>query len=146
MTHEEKALELMAERKNCAQAVLGAFAPELGLTEEQAMGVSFAFFSGMRKAEVCGACSGALMVLGMLYGQKKADDMEARAKGIAVEERFLDLFASENGSYLCREILHYDISKPDEAEKARNEGLFGTVCPNVVAKAVRIVEKIMAEN
>ena len=32
----------------------------------------------MRKGEVCGACSGALLVLGLKYGQCKKDDLDSR--------------------------------------------------------------------
>ena len=41
----------------------------------------------MRKAEVCGACSGALMVLGSLYGQYDLADEDLRyqhAESVAV--------------------------------------------------------------
>ena len=37
MSHEEKAIKIFWEKFNCSQAVLGAFAEELGMSEEQAM-------------------------------------------------------------------------------------------------------------
>ena len=146
MTHEEKALQIMGDYSNCAQAVLGAYAEELGLTAEQARKVSFCFFSGMRKAEVCGACSGALMALGLKYGQTEKGDTETRLKGVALTEQFLERFKAENGSYICRDILGCDISDPEAAEHARSTGLFKTVCPKMVASAARIVEEMLEEN
>lgn len=146
MTHKEKALQIMAKTANCAQAVLGAFADELGLTEEQAMGVSFCFFSGMRKADVCGAATGALMVIGMKYGQKKAGDLVTRSNGARIQDDFLRRFAEANGSCLCRELLGVDISIPEKAEYARNQGLFTELCPQKVASAVDILEQILSEN
>jgi C_GCAxxG_C_C family probable redox protein len=53
---------------NCAQAVLEAFAPECGLTQEQAAKLGAHFGSGMKIAATCGAITGALMVIGMLGG------------------------------------------------------------------------------
>ena len=53
---------------NCAQAVLEAFAPECGLTQEQAFKLGAHFGSGMKIAATCGAITGALMVIGMLGG------------------------------------------------------------------------------
>lgn len=144
MTHEEKALKIMSERANCAQAVLGAFSDELGLSQEQAMRVSFCFYSGMRKAEVCGACSGALMVLGLRYGE--ANNAETKGRINKVTNDFLDRFKTANGSYICKEILGYDISIPKEAECARDCGLFTDVCPKMVASAVKILEEILEEN
>lgn len=146
MTHREKALQIMAANANCAQSVLGAFADELGLTEEQAMGISFCFFSGMRKADVCGAVSGALMVIGMKYGQKKAGDITTRSNGARIQDDFLKRFAEANGSCLCRDLLGVDISIPEKAEYARNQGMFKEVCPCLVASAVDILEQILSEN
>ena len=61
MTHIEKATELFDKKFHCSQAVLAAFADELGITEQQALKIGACFGSGMRKGEVCGACTGALM-------------------------------------------------------------------------------------
>ena len=63
MTHEEKALLFFQDKFHCSQSVLVAYAEELGLTEEQALKIAYCLNSGMRKGEVCGACSGALLVL-----------------------------------------------------------------------------------
>ncbi len=53
---------------NCAQAILEAFAPECGLTQEQAAKLGAHFGSGMKIAATCGAITGGLMVIGMLGG------------------------------------------------------------------------------
>ena len=76
MTNMEKARQLRADTQvhyNCAQAVLVAFAQEMGMTEEQAYRLGAHFGSGMRHGSTCGAVTGALMVLGMLgYDEKEA--------------------------------------------------------------------------
>ena len=76
MTNMEKARQLRADTQvhyNCAQAVLVAFAQEMGMTEEQAYNLGAHFGSGMRHGSTCGAVTGALMVLGMLgYDEKEA--------------------------------------------------------------------------
>ena len=64
----EKAKELRndpGKHYNCAQAILCAFAPDSGLTEEQSCGVGANFGNGMKMAATCGAVTGGLMVLGM---------------------------------------------------------------------------------
>lgn len=50
MTHEEKALSYFQDKFHCSQAVLAAYAEELGLTEEQALKIAYCLNSGMRKA------------------------------------------------------------------------------------------------
>ena len=59
------------EKFNCSQAVLGAYADDYGLTVAQAMKVAACFSGGVRKGEVCGAVSGAIMVIGLKYGERK---------------------------------------------------------------------------
>ena len=71
MKHTEIASELFSKRYYCSQAVLAAFAEELGMTKKQALRVAACFGGGMCKAEVCGACTGALMALGLKYGMKQ---------------------------------------------------------------------------
>ena len=78
MDHKEKALNYFSQQLHCSQAVLAAFAEECGITEEQALKLGSCFGGGMRKGEVCGAVTGALMALGLLYGQKNAGDAEGR--------------------------------------------------------------------
>ena len=58
MTHKELALDYFDRKFHCSQAVLAAFKDEIGLTEKQALKLGACFGSGMRKGEVCGACTG----------------------------------------------------------------------------------------
>lgn len=145
MTHKEKALDYYARKFHCSQAVLAAFAPECGLTEEQALRLGACFGSGMRKSEVCGACTGALMVLGLLYGQHDAADLESRMTANRVNDRMMDGFAAASGSYSCRELLHCDLATKEGVEYARNNRLFTELCPDMVANAVDVLERIIAE-
>lgn len=146
MTHVEKAKKYFEEYTyHCSQAVIVAFAEELGITDEQALKLGGCFGGGMCKGEVCGACTGALMALGLKYGQSEVEDLESRAKASEVAVQFLDTFAKENGSYICKEILGYDLAKPEDKLEARAKGLFTTVCPKMVESAVKIVEGIINE-
>ena len=142
MTHEEKALSYFSDRFHCSQSVLAAFADELGLTEEQALKLGACFGGGMRKGEVCGACTGALMVLGMKYGQHDKNDLASREKTNEMTDRFLERFKTANGSYICNDILGCDISTPEGAAFAKSHGLFTTTCCDMVASAVRILEEL----
>lgn len=74
MDHMETAKRLRADTAkhcNCAQAVLCAWAEEMGLSEEQAFRLGAHFGSGMRHGSTCGAVTGALMALGMMGGDEK---------------------------------------------------------------------------
>ena len=143
MTHKEKALEYFGRKFHCSQAVLAAFAPECGLTEEQALKLGACFGSGMRKGEVCGACTGALMVLGLLYGQYDKNDLESRIRANEVNEMMMDEFARVNGSYICNDLLKCDISTPEGRKSALDNNLFTEFCPDMVANAVDVLEQII---
>lgn len=145
MSHKEKALDYFSRKLHCSQAVLAAYAPELGLSEQQALKLAACFGSGMRKGEVCGACTGALMVLGMLYGHSDSADAESKQRADEVGDRFLEKFSSANGSYVCRELLGCDVSAREGVAYAIEHNLFTEFCPKMVASAVDIVEEIIGE-
>lgn len=143
MTHEEKALAYLGDKFHCSQSVFAAYACELGLTEEQALKIGYCFNSGMRKGEVCGACSGALMVIGAKYGQSDKNDLESRTRANNLTVRFLEEFEKTNGSYICNKLLGCDISTQEGVKKAVEQGLFAKICPKMVVSAVSILEKII---
>jgi len=119
----------------CSQAVFGVFCEEFGLSKNDAFKIAACFGSGMRQAEVCGACTGALMAIGLKYGEdKKTCDR--------LSNRFFEEFRKENGSFICRDLLECDISTPEGVKYALDNNLFKEFCPKMVASAVKITEKI----
>ena len=145
MKHIELAKKYFDQKYHCSQAVLAAFAEELGLTEEQALKLGGCFGGGMCKGEVCGACTGALMALGLKYAQSDIEDMESRKKTNDVTVEFLDMFKKENGSYICKELLGCDLATNEGKQYAIENKLFVNFCPKMVESAVRIAEEIMEE-
>lgn len=146
MNNAERAVELFGQRFMCSQAVFAAFAEELGVSEDQALKIGGCFGAGMMKAEVCGACTGALMALGAKYGHCEAADMQSRANAGAKAEQFLDEFKRRKGSYICRDLLGCDISIPRNRVWAREKGLFTSICPEMVRAAAEIVTEMLAED
>ena len=145
MTRQEKALKYFMDGFHCSQAVFASFADECSLSEEQALKIGACFGGGMRRGEVCGACSGALMVLGSLYGQYDLADENSRQAADEVNDRMIKGFEEACGSYLCRGILGYDISTPEGKRKAREKNLFQERCPQLVANAVTVLEEIIRD-
>ncbi|MBO4697381.1 MAG: C_GCAxxG_C_C family protein [Lachnospiraceae bacterium] len=145
MTRKEKALQYFAAHFHCSQSVLAAYADQCGLTEQQALKLGGCFGSGMRKGEVCGACTGALMVLGALYGQDDKEDLAARELSNTVNDKMTARFKERCGSYICNDILGYDITTPDGIASVRAKNLFKTLCPQMVANAMDILAEIIEE-
>lgn len=136
MNSIEEAVHLFQNGYVCSQAVFAAFSEDYDLSKEQALKIGACFGSGMRKGEVCGACTGALMVLGLKYGDDKTKSNE-------VCERFLDEFEKENGSYICRDLLGCDIGTPEGVKEAVDNNLFKEFCPIMVESAAKIVDEIL---
>ncbi|MBQ2831865.1 C-GCAxxG-C-C family protein [Methanobrevibacter sp.] len=136
MNYVEEAVQLFEDGYMCSQAVLAVFCEEFGLSREQAFKISISFGGGMRKGEVCGACTGAIMALGLRYGENKSKSDEMCVK-------FLDSFKKENGSYICRDLLDCDIRTEEGIKYAIDNNLFKEICPKMVESAVKIAQELI---
>ena len=85
MTEKEKARDLFLEGFNCSQSVFTAFCGRFGIDEEAAKKISAGLGGGVgRQREVCGAVSGAAMVLGCIAAPVEGDDSESKKKNYAI--------------------------------------------------------------
>ena len=128
----EKASRSYGSGLYCSQAVLGAFCKKYGLDEDLAHRISFGLNSGCRCADVCGAVSGAILVIGLKYGN---DRIVCNSK----TEEYINAFRKKNGSVICRDILGCDISTVEGKGKAITENLFNTRCMDMVVSAAQIL-------
>ncbi len=145
MTKSEKALELFANGFNCSQAVLTAFASDFGLDETLALMLGTQFGGGARNGEMCGAVSGALLVLGLKYGHCIASDHEQKSRAYEIAVEYTKRFKERNGSIVCRDLLGYDLTNPEEMVYIKEKNLFGDICPKMIQSAVEVLEGILAD-
>lgn len=145
MNRADRAIELFNSNFNCSQAVFTAFATEYGISEELALKLATSFGGGARSGEMCGAVSGALMVLGLRYGHSISENNEEKQKSYSLVSEFVNRFIKANDSIVCRDLLGYDLSKKDEFEIIAAKGLCKTICPKMVRDAVSIVEHMLCE-
>lgn len=142
MTRSERAISYFKDGFNCAQSVLAVFAPDFNLPERTALMLAGPFGAGMgRTQNVCGAVSGAIMVIGLRYGKGARDEDERREDAYARTARFLDLFKAAHGSINCRELIGVDLSTPESRSRAHEDGLFERLCAVYVRDAVEILER-----
>ncbi|MGM9600511.1 MAG: C-GCAxxG-C-C family protein [Faecousia sp.] len=146
MNRADRAIELFHNNFNCSQAVFTVFATEYGIREDLALKLATSFGGGARNGEMCGAVSGALMVLGLKFGHFHADNPEEKQRAYSLVSEFVKRFIEVNRSIVCRDLLGYNLAKEDEFERIVSEGLYETICPNMVRTAVDIVEQIIDEN
>ena len=145
MDRVNKAVEYYMRDFCCAQGVFAAYATETGMDEKTALKIGTVLGGGARKGEICGAVSGALMVIGLRYGYCEESDIEGKMRARGIAERYLNRFIEKNGSVVCRQLLGYDLTRPDERAKIEERDLFHTMCPELVRSAAQLLEEIIAE-
>jgi len=142
----EKSKQAQAHFKegyNCCQAVVLAYADEVGLDKETALKIAASFGGGMGQLrEVCGAVTGMFIVAGMKNGYTSPTDKEAKK---AHYQRIRDLaeqFKAENGSIVCKELLGLT-EAPKEVNPAERTAEYykKRPCAELVECAAAIVEK-----
>jgi len=133
------AVDMFNGNMYCSQAVLCAFCETYGMDFGTASRISCGLNSGCRSAEICGAVSGAILVIGLKYGGNKS---LCNSK----TEEFIKCFKDANKSTVCRDILGCDISQPAGREKAIKDNLFKTKCADIVKSAAQILVDLGYEN
>lgn len=104
--HAAEARALFLEGYNCAQAVFCAFGDVTGLERDTSARLASSFGGGLgRLREVCGAVSGAAMVLGAAKGYAEPKDTKAKKEHYERVREFAGRFRDSEGSILCRELL-----------------------------------------
>lgn len=135
-----KSTEMFNSGFNCAQSVLAAFCDKYKLNTDPALKLACGFGGGIRSGEVCGAASGALMVIGLKYGQLEAGDEATKKYCHARVRDFMDRFRADNGSILCRDLLGCDVATEEGRAHADRHGLIKKTCPQLVENAVQILD------
>ena len=148
INHEAEASRLFRGGANCAQSVFAAFAEELGIEKDYALMISSPFGGGMgRMREVCGAVTGALMVLGTLKGYDSVDDRSAINGHYAAVQDFAARFREIHGSIICRDLLNLrQGEKTTPPPTIRSDAFYKErPCDRCIADAVEILEKLLSE-
>jgi C_GCAxxG_C_C family probable redox protein len=140
----EATVDCFREGFTCSQAVLSTYGGEFGLERETALKAAAGFGAGMgRLGEVCGAVTGALLVIGLKHGQTEAKDKETKEKTYALVRDFSSRFKVRHGSLLCRELLGCDLGTAEGMAMAREKGYFTEICPRFVRAAAEILEDVL---
>ena len=82
------------------------------------------------------------MALGLQTGSAS---LEAKNEAYKIPEEFVNRFEEQYGTILCRQLIEYDLSKPDELQAARENGVFKSKCPEIVKEAAELVSEFLDE-
>ncbi|MCE5252334.1 C-GCAxxG-C-C family protein [bacterium] len=144
MNRVERAVSCFNEGFSCSQSVFSTYAEHLGIDRETALRLAGGLGGGMgRMGETCGALTGAVLVIGLVYGSTESGENEAKIKTYSLVQEAFKRFGARCGSVNCRDLLGSDICSPENRAQVRDQGLFGTVCPKCVRDAAEILEEIV---
>lgn len=130
---------------NCAQSTFAPFAKRLDMDLDLALKIATPFGGGMGYAgQICGAVSGALMVIGLVFGIT-AYDREQKVACYDLARAFQARFKSMHSSLTCPGLLGWNIGIPGELARVREDDLFHTLCPQLVGDAARIAAVMIVE-
>ncbi|MGB8779794.1 MAG: C-GCAxxG-C-C family protein [Candidatus Bathyarchaeia archaeon] len=135
----KKAAEHFREGYNCAQSVLLTMLDHLNLTNELVPKIATGFGGGIgRCGSVCEALTGGVMAISVMYGTNEPL-MKNRLKAYQTAQKFYEQFEAQNGSVLCKELIGFDLSVPEQRDKAVKTNAFEKKCTVFVTKAVEIL-------
>lgn len=143
MDATQKALDLFNSGLNCSQSILTAFGEPFGVDAENAKKLGRPWGGGVgRMGQMCGALSGAIMVLG--FSQNGGvDEAQARNNIYSSIQKLVRGFENRNGTAVCKELLGADISTAEGQRKMKEEMLAKKLCPKFVKDAAEILGELL---
>lgn len=143
----ERALLLQKEGYSCAQSMVASLCERYGVDRSTALRFAGVFGSGIgMSTETCGVITGAMMLIGLKYGKvlpDEADDLDRFGPAIEFIKRFKE---KHDGMFKCRELLGYDLSKPEDLKYILDNNLFENICQRMVYDGADMIFDILENN
>jgi C_GCAxxG_C_C family probable redox protein len=122
---------------NCAQATSLAVNEAFGLGIEDIPRILQPFGGGVARADgMCGAVTGGVIAIGMLFGREGEGSEEARDRCYELTQRYIGEFLRRRGCVRCTDLLGYDLSDPEGRAAATEDGAPARVCPGLVEDSI----------
>lgn len=131
---------------SCAQSVAGAFADMLAREPEQLFAAAGGFGGGVggSHAELCGAISGGLLVLGLLFPHTRGEDKPAKREAYALAKLFRQRFFETFSCTRCGDLLK---ARPGVSSRTAAAVRLGVTahCDIMVVTAVELLEELLKQ-
>jgi C_GCAxxG_C_C family probable redox protein len=147
---DKKVKENLALSGNCAQTSFVSLQQQFGLDGSTITKALTPFPGVALRGETCGAVTGSLMALGLLYGRERLDDALGFTTAVRVARRFCRQFEKELGSTMCGDILEsefgrrYNLADPVESAEWMVDCALER-CTSVVSRGARIAAGIILD-
>jgi C_GCAxxG_C_C family probable redox protein len=142
----KQAVDLFNEGYSCSQAIVAAFADNFNLDRNTALKIASGLGGGVgRTGDMCGAVTGAVLVLGLQFGTTDPKDKTAKFETYKKVQLFIEEFKQQAGSLICRELLGFDFNTPEGIIRSKQPGAFEH-CPEFVQIAAQILESMLEQS
>ena len=149
---DQNVTENLALSGNCAQTTFLSLSEQFELEDEAILKALTPFPGIALRGETCGAVTGCLMVLGLVYGRDKGNlnDWQAYLNSLPPSRRFCRKFEKEFGSTMCGDIVEtefgkrFNLADPIEAMEWMNCGALQK-CGEVISIGVHIAADIIMD-
>lgn len=138
-------MEKFRGKIHCSQVVLGELGEDLGYDKEELYRMSCPFGGGMSRGDTCGCVTGALMAIGIQFGNDTPGNIQQDQLCQEKAKQFQAEFLEKHGSLLCRELLGYDFRDPEQRKEAMEQGIVMNTCPDLALSAIEIARAILEE-
>ena len=136
----DEVMLLFQDKFACSQSVLAPFAEKYGLDKTLALRLACALGTGAKSGGVCGAVSGAGIVISLKYGHCSKEDLDGKKNCSDKMLEFVRIFRERNIYIDCRDILGTNINIPGERDKVLET--IQERCPSMVRSAAEILEEL----
>jgi C_GCAxxG_C_C family probable redox protein len=150
---DQKVNQHMQRSHHCAQSSFMALKEQFGLEGDQVIKALTPLPGIAERGETCGAVTGPLMALGLIYGrdEQHMDDWDKYQESLVPAGRYFDRFEKEFGTTTCHGVQEvkfgkcYHLTDPAELQEFQNAGATDH-CSEVVRSAVRMAAEIILED
>jgi len=145
---DQKVDHYMKLSHNCAQSTFLVLSEQFGLGSKEMVKALTPLPGIAERGETCGAVTGALLALGLVFGRDDLSDWEAYRDSLIPANLFCDRFSNEMGSTMCSAIVEksfgerYDLRDPNDLSKFQENDATHK-CSKVVQTAVHIAADII---
>lgn len=142
----QRAQALHASGSACSQAVATVFAEDFGMDTALMHRLATGLGGGFgRRQYLCGAVSGACLVLGLAFGSRNGEEKERKEETYALVSAFIGEIEKDCGASDCRTLLEgNELSTEAGRARVKELGLSARVCDPMIARCVERLDAILS--
>ncbi|MCG8307635.1 MAG: C-GCAxxG-C-C family protein [Cytophagales bacterium] len=142
---------IMLKSHNCAQSAFYSLSEQFGLGGNEILKALTPLPGLAERGQTCGAITGTLMAMGLIYGKDRLDDWDTYRSSLTPTNKFCRRFEEEMGTTQCCQIQErafgrsFNLMDPEELKEFQRAGATSK-CSTVVQKACRLAAEIILEH